>query len=338
VLFGLGCFAILLFPALGFFDAQFEALWRVSDHLQYTALPAIVALAVSIPAALLNKRAFQLVAIILLVACSLLGCKRAEVFGNEERLMRDTIAKNPQAWGAHNDYGVMLAEKGDYSTAAREFAQSAEYNPNNAEARMNLGYALVLQRNFAGAESNYLAAIQITPHSGPAHKMYARLLEMQGRNAQARHHLRIAAIYNPAVDTYIELSSLDYAAGDWRHAATDLQEVLALKPDNSNKLATLNNLAWILATCPDGSVRDGNEAVKNAEEACQLTDFKQPTFISTLAAAYAEAGRFPEAVKTAETAVNLAKEMGDGRTADTCHQMLLFYQAGKPYHESQPHL
>jgi len=337
VFFGLGCFVVLLFPALGFFDAQFEALWRVSDHLQYTALPAIVALAVSVLATLLNKSVFRLAAIVLLAGCSIVCYKRVEVFGNEEHLMRDTITKNPQAWGAHNDFGVILAQKGDYATAAHEFAQSVQFNPNDDDARMNLGYALVLLRNFAGAESNYLAAIKINPRTAQAHEMYARLLEMQGRNAEALYHFQIAAIFNPDVDTYTEMSSLDYADGHWRRTAADLRLALALKPDTSSEVGVLNNLAWILATCPDASVRDGNEAVRYAEEACGLTAFKQPKFISTLAAAYAEADRFPDAVKTAETAVNLAKEIGDMQTATTCQRLLSLYQAGKPYHENEAH-
>ena len=61
----------------------------------------------------------------------------------------------------------------------------------------------------------------------------------------------------------------------------------------------LNNLAWILAASADPQVRNGPEAVLLAERACKLTDYKKPLLVGTLAAAYAEAGRFPEAVATA---------------------------------------
>lgn len=336
-LFGLGCFAVLLFPALGFFDAQFEALWRVSDHLQYTALPAVVALAVSALAARLNKTVFRWAGIILLAGCSLLCFERAGVFGNEERLLRDTIAKNPEAWGAHNDLGVILGERGDYSGAAKQFALSAKYNPNDAEARMNLGYALVLQQNYAAAETNYLTALEINPRTAAAHKMYARLLELQGRNAQALHQLQLAAIFNPEVDTFLDMASLDYAAGRWRGVAADLRQALALKPALADKTTILNNLAWLLATCPDDTVRDGNEAVQDAETACRLTAFKQPAYVSTLAAAYAEAGRFPNAISTAETAIRLAKEVGDAQSAAACQRLLVWYRAGKPYRDVPVH-
>jgi tetratricopeptide (TPR) repeat protein len=163
--------------------------------------------------------------------------------------------------------------------------------------------------------------------------MYARLLELQGRNALALYHLQIAAAFNPDVETYMEMAALDYAAGHWRRTAMDLQRALALKPQPSDEVTALNNLAWLLATCPDDSVRNGNEAVRDAEEACRLTGFKQPAFIGTLAAAYAEAGRFPDATATAETAVNLAKATGNVQYATIGEQMLQLYRAGKPYHQ-----
>jgi len=72
----------------------------------------------------------------------------------------------------------------------------------------------------------------------------------------------------------------------------------------------LNNLAWVLATCPDAGLRNGPEAVRLAGHACELTHYGRPLFIGTLAAAYAEAGRFPEAVTTAEKAEQLATSAG----------------------------
>ena len=108
-----------------------------------------------------------------------------------------------------------------------------------------------------------------------------------------------------------------------------LHRVLAIKPD---EVEALNNLAWILATDPDAVVRNGVEAVQRAERACQLTGYKQPSMISTLAAAYAEAGRFPEAVTTAEMAVKMQIANGETHLADINNQLLILYRSGKPYH------
>jgi tetratricopeptide (TPR) repeat protein len=92
----------------------------------------------------------------------------------------------------------------------------------------------------------------------------------------------------------------------------------------------------VLATCPDAGLRNGAEAVRLAERACELTHYGEPSFIGTLAAAYAEAGRFPEAVTTAEKAVQLATDAGSKKTAGENRQRLELYRTGKPYHEPAP--
>jgi len=332
-LFGLGCFAIILFPALGFFDAQYEALWQVSDHLQYTALPAIIALVVGALGALANAATMRTMAVVLLAVCSMSGFQRANVFKTEENLMTDAISKNPAAWGARNDLGVILAEKGDYSKAIAEFQQSLHDNSNNFEARLNLGYAFVLQRNYPAAEAEYLAVLKGDPHEPAANKMYARLLELQGRHSEAIRHYQLSVDLSPDIETWMDLATLDYAVGNWGRVVADLHHALPLEHDVSGKATALNNLAWTLATCPDSSVRNGNEAVRYAEEACHLTGFKQAGMVNTLAAAYAEAGRFPDAVTTAEMALKLAADAGDEQAAATTRRLLALYRDGKPCRE-----
>ncbi len=331
-LFGLGCFFVMLIPALGFFNAQFETLWQVSDHLQYTALPAIVALVAAV-AALGNTMIFRGVAIVLLVLGSALCFKRAEAFQNEEKLVVDAISKNPEAWGSLNELGVIFANKKDYANAVRQFEQSLKYNPNDIEARLNFGYTLVLQNNYRGAEAQYLAALKIDPHEAVANRMFARLLEQEGRNSQAIRHYQLSVCFNPDIDTCMDLANLDYVSGNWGRVVTDLRRALSLKPDPEKEVTALNNLAWLLATCPDGSVRNGSEAVRYAEDACHLTTFKQSGAVNTLAAAYAEAGRFPDAVTTAELALKLATDAGDRQSAATIRKLLGLYRAGKPCRE-----
>jgi tetratricopeptide (TPR) repeat protein len=105
---------------------------------------------------------------------------------------------------------------------------------------------------------------------------------------------------------------------------------------NPNLARALNNLAWVLAASPDAGLRNGAEAVRLAERACELTHHGEPLFIGTLAAAYAEAGRFPEAVITAEKAEHLATNTGLTAVAAENRQWLELYRAGKPYHEPAP--
>jgi tetratricopeptide (TPR) repeat protein len=330
VLFGLGCFVVTLFPALGFFDAQFLTMWRVSDHLQYKPLVAIVALAASALALMSPKILFRSAAIAVLLVLSLLTFQRAQVFASDENILRDTLAKNPKAWVAHNDLGIILAKNGDYPGAIREFSLSLQCNPDNLDAHENLGHALAMTGNFSEAEKHFLAALKLEPGDAPAHKAYAEALAMRGRRHDALRHLAAAASLKPEAATHMQLASLLYANGDSRRAVVHLHNALELKPDLTE---ALNNLAWILATCPDDTVRDGSEAVRCAKKACRQTAFRRAEMMSVLAAAYAEAGRFPEAINTAESATRIATAAGDRRSIAINNRLLANYRAGKPWHE-----
>ena len=334
-LFGLCCFAVTLFPALGFFDAQFLTMWRVSDHLQYKPLIAVVALAAAGLAAFPNKTAFRCTAIALVLTLSVLTFERARVFATPEGLLRDTIAKNPAAWPVQNDLGVILVKRGNYSEAMEHFAASLQYNPDNPGAHANLGYVLARQGKFNEAEPHFLASLKIKPDDPVVHENFAEALARQERDQEAILHLRAAIIFQPKfkpkIEPHMKLAALLYKTGDPRQAVARLHHVLSLKPDHAE---ALNNLAWILATCPDDRVRDGGEAIRCAERACQLAEFKHAGMAGTLAAAYAEGGRFPEAVATAELAVRLATAANDTRFAAVNQQLLMLYRAGKPWHES----
>ena len=122
-------------------------------------------------------------------------------------------------------------------------------------------------------------------------------------------------------------------SGRTREAAAQYREALRLNPSLAG---ALNNLAWILASNPDDELRNGAEAVRLAERACELTHYGKPVYLVTLAAAYAEAGRFPEAVTTAEKAEQLATSAGLTAVAAKNRQFLELYRTGKPYHEPAP--
>ena len=98
--------------------------------------------------------------------------------------------------------------------------------------------------------------------------------------------------------------------------------------------ALLNNLAWLLATCPDASLRNGPEAVKYAERACELTHYWETLLIGTLAAAYAEAGRFDDAILMAQKACAMASKSGEQDLLEKNQKLLELYRARQPYHEA----
>ena len=116
--------------------------------------------------------------------------------------------------------------------------------------------------------------------------------------------------------------------GKTREALEQWRDVLRRQPD---QVAILNRCAWILATAPDASLRNGSEATVLAERAVRQTQGRDPAILDTLAAAYAESGRFPEAVQTAQTALSQAEALGNTTLAESLQQRVDLYRVGTPY-------
>ena len=103
---------------------------------------------------------------------------------------------------------------------------------------------------------------------------------------------------------------------------------------DTNHVALINNVAWAFATYPDPGLRNGGYAVRLATRACEMTGFRTTVMVGTLAAAYAEAGRFDEAVATGQKACALASELGETNLLQTNQKLVVLYQAHQAYHES----
>jgi len=117
-----------------------------------------------------------------------------------------------------------------------------------------------------------------------------------------------------------------------REAITEYLQALKVAPQN--RLA-MNNLAWLLATSSDASIRDGARAVALARQAVQLSTDGDPNFLRTLAAAYAESDRFSEAVTTAEQAMQIATLQGKSRLSNILEKELMLYRARSPVRETE---
>jgi protein O-mannosyl-transferase len=167
-------------------------------------------------------------------------------------------------------------------------------DPRSVEAYRNLGLALTTQGAPDEAGEAFSAALRLKPDDTAAHYHLALALASQHKTQEAIRHLR---------------------------------EALKTQPDFPE---ALNNLAWILAANPDPQVRNGLEAVDLAQQACKLTEYKQPMMVGTLAAAYAEAGRFAEAVTTAEKARTLAEQANQLDLAARNRALLELYRSGQP--------
>jgi protein O-mannosyl-transferase len=329
-LFGLGCFTVNLLPLLGFLDMYFLALSRASDHFDYLPLTAIAAMGAAALCLLPTTLYLRWACGAVVLALSLLTAQRAQVFATEEGLWRDTLAKNPQAWIAHANLGWILADQGNYDGAVTHLQASLLINPDNAQAHCNLGRVLSLQGKFAEAEGQFATALQLKPRDAGIRRSHASALAEEGNKDAAVKELRAALQLQPDIDARIQLAGLLTQTGHFGDAVAEYRQALAAQPD---LVAALSNLAWLLATCPDQTVRDGAQAVRLAERACRDTDFKQAQPVGVLAAAYAEAGRFSDAAATAQKAIDLANEAGDGQFAALNRRLLGLYRAGRAYHE-----
>jgi tetratricopeptide (TPR) repeat protein len=134
---------------------------------------------------------------------------------------------------------------------------------------------------------------------------------------------------NPAFGK--NLSTILYRQGKIAEALAERRKVIELCP---NDVYLLNDTAWLLATSPDASIRNGQEAVTLAERAVKFSNGEEPAVLATLAAAYAEGGRFAEAVKTARKALELAKRKNRTALAESIQAKLSLYEAGTPFRET----
>ena len=150
---------------------------------------------------------------------------------------------------------------------------------------------------------------------------------------------RVTAAYAPKVqDTPLfnfEIAELYGLVGRSSNAVPFYARALVAQPDFLN---VLNNFSWLLATDPDATLRNGGLAVQHATRACELTQWKQPVCMGTLAAAFAEAGQFDQAIATGLKAVQAATAVGQSVLARRNEELLALYRAGKPFHESAPPL
>jgi tetratricopeptide (TPR) repeat protein len=337
LLFGFGYFVVNLFPVVGFFDMYFLAISRVSDHFQYLPLIGIVGLlagAIHWGASRMKVNGAELLlGATLVVGLSFLTVQRAKVMATDESLWRDTLAKNPTAWSAHNNLGCILAEQNKIDDAITHFEASIRYNTNNAQARCNLGKAWTQQGKLIQAEAELRTAVALKPQEPEFHRSLAYALGGQGKSDEALIQLRQAAELEKSAAGFLELARLLHQLGREREAVTEYRRAVDAQPSS---IEGLNNLAWILATSGDDSVRNGPDAVRFAEKACQATNNKDPMTMGTLAAAYAEAGRFADAIATAERGAEIATAAGNMQYASINRQLLELYRAGKAYHEKPP--
>ncbi len=204
---------------------------------------------------------------------------------------------------------------------------------DGVRVRHNLGLTLMKQGRTDEAIASYQAGLRFDPDHLPSLVELAAALGIEGRMAEAEAALRHAVSLDPADPQTRRLLAVTLTnEGDVEGAIEQYRILLRADP---NDLDALNNIAWIRATHADPRHRDGAEAVRLAERARANSQKPVAVLYSTLAAAYAEAGRFPEAVKAGVRATELARAERDSLAIVRFAQQLACYRAGRPFHFGQ---
>ena len=269
-----------------------------------------------------------------------LGISRARQ-GRADEAIRDyeaALALRPDYAEVRLSLGALLAGQKRFDEAIAQFEAVLRARPDNADARFNLAAALEAKGDWAAAANEYETASRLKPDDLEARFKLgvARLNQGQLPEAAAvftdllRGLESRAAGGNAVAQVHHSLAVCLHAQGQLAAAVPHYRQAVQLSP---NSAVYLNDLAWLLATHPDADLRNGPEAVTLAEKAVKLTHGTQAAFLGTLAAAYAEVGRFPEAIAAAEKALDRARAAGQGQIAEANTQFLELYRAHKPYRQ-----
>ena len=228
----------------------------------------------------------------------------------------------------HDDVARLYLLFGEVAKALAHFRESARLEPDSPAAQYNVGTTLLRMGELDEAVARFERALRLDPDYAPVHNNLGAALRSQGRLDEATRRFRQAVRARPDdEDALYNLASTLTLRGEFTEAIALYRRVLALLPDSPEPFA---ELAWLLATHPDPTPRDVQEAVSLAEHAAQLTSRRDARVLNTLAAAHAAAGRFDEAAATARAALALPPDNGSD-LATTIRQLLDLYSEGRRY-------
>ena len=245
----------------------------------------------------------------------------------------EAIRVDPKCALAFRNRGNLHYERGDYDSAIADYDDAIRLNARYTSAFLNRGNAFYCQDDYDRAIADYTEALRLDPQNVDALNNRGAVHKANGDYDRAIVDLTAAIRLNPEFTmayrnrgrAHGKLNNFDRQIADYR---------AAVRIDPADK-CNHTYLAWALATCPDSSLRDGEDAVRHAIRACELSDWKYASFMSTLAAAYAEAGDFDTAVRWQQKAIELAEaDDAYAKSMDDYHSRLALYESGQPYHES----
>jgi len=248
----------------------------------------------------------------------------------------------------------------DFDSAIRQCRESLRLNPN--DPKVHLGFALLLLKQglLEEATTHFAKVLELESSNEVARRCLEvvreeqecrRRLQLDGEDAETRYRLGSLLIQRGSVDEALEhfeealrlkpdfVSKIKALARTWMQkgrpnwTAALYGTVLEFAPDDVESLA---GLGFVLAACPDEELRDGEEAVRLATRAAELTNHRNASVLDALAAAYAQAGRFPDAIRTARQAIQLTRDAGNEPLARQIEQRMRLYLQSQPIPAGSP--
>jgi protein O-mannosyl-transferase len=268
-------------------------------------------------------------AAIVLLGCVVMTSLQLRHWRDSVTLLRRAVRVEPASFIARLMLGNALFERHQLNGALREYQAALRFRPDYPEAWLRTGATVTELGHPADAMPYLIKARELAPGWPEAQRRLALALLRKGQIKEAHAAYQQLVLLMPATaEGRRDLADMLAEGQQYAEALHYYCEALRLKPDFD---AALNNLAMFRASCRQAEFRNGHEAVQLAEAACRLSGRRIPSYLGTLAAAYAEAGRFADAVMTMQEALALAKASGANELVPIQTQMLQQFRAGKPY-------
>jgi len=250
---------------------------------------------------------------------------------NAVRIYRAALAIEPDDPDLHANLALALNRVGDFEQAVRQYELSLRIAPDRIQTRLDLAALLLHHRRTEQALRQYDLILRIEQDNAAARNGLGLALAAQGKLLQAIEQYERVLRQDPDhIGARHNLANALVQLGRFKEAAHHYQQALRITPDQPT---VLDNFAWLLATCPEPDVRHGSHAVRLAERACRLAEPAPPQMLDTLAAAYAQAGLFDQAVGAATRAIERAEALGQPALASQVRLRLRLYQDRRAFYQ-----
>jgi tetratricopeptide (TPR) repeat protein len=245
---------------------------------------------------------------------------------------REVVRLRPNDNEMHRNLGKALFQSGAIDESMGEFREALRIRSDDSDASYSLGNALLQKGEIPGAISYFRRAISSDHSNLGAPYNLAIALQRNGQLDEAIAEFRQTIRLRPQyADAHNNLAIALLKKGQTQEAIAEWRETLRLQPD---KIGTQISLAWILATSPEAAIRDGTKALDFVQRADQTSGGRNLMTFRVLAAAYAEAGRFPEAINAAQEGEQRAAAQGQTSVARLLEGDLALYKQGVALRES----